>query len=499
MDVYRHTPLANMEQKNTVVLIEPRNIDILPTILQECHRHLGDTWVYVFYCGKHMSEYWRSRIQDGQSVEIRELDVDNFPEPRLYSDFMKQRGFWDSLYGEFVLTLQADTWILNQPPYDIDFFIALHKSLLGGNMNYEWNEFKREGIRIEQPSMNGGLSLRRRADMIRVIDAFPPEPTSENYTKSTKMETDAEDCYFAIGCYRLGLPLGDDDASSHFVTHSIYKNACFGIHQPCNPAVVADLRHYYPDLVATQPYLGLGQGQALDQTLRILYRYSDSQNNKGRPPYFSKKTCFESFLQTFRGHDIYVIADNISEETYQYLCRYIRTERIIRTSLYNSKSFLYAVGTAIQSFTDNDLVYLVEDDYLHTKDAPRVLIEGLAIADYVSGYDHPDKYMNAADGGPNPFISDGGEVTRVMLTPSRHWKITNSCCMTFAARVKTLKEDHDVYHSYCQTTIPEDFQMWVTLFNRGRKLISCIPAVSTHCESQWLAPLVEWQSVAGKA
>jgi hypothetical protein len=437
-----------------------------------------------------MSEYWKSRIPIDH-LEIRELDVDNFPEPRLYSDFMKQRSFWESLYGEFVLTLQADTWVLNESPYNIDFFIALHKSLLGGNMNYEWNEFKREGIRVEQPSMNGGLSLRRRSDMIRIIETFPPEPTSENYTKSTKMETDAEDCYFAIGCYRLGLPIGDDEASSHFVIHSIYKDKCFGIHQPCNDAVIANLRNNYPDLVAAQPYLGLLAGPVL----RILYRYSDSHNNKGRPPYFSKKTCFESFIRTFHGHDIYVIADNISEETYQYLCGRLSAGRIVRTSLHNSKSFLYAVGTAIKSFVDNDLVYFVEDDYLHTKDAPRVLIEGLSIADYVSGYDHPDKYMNALDGGPNPFISDGGEVTRVMLTSSRHWKVTNSCCMTFAARVKTLKEDVAVYEAFCQATIPEDFQMWVTLFNRGRKLISCIPAVSTHCETKWLAPLVEWNTV----
>ena len=485
--------------KNTVVLIEPRNIDILPTILHQCRTQLGDdTWNYVFYCGKSMAQYWKSRLQDeGQTVEIRELDVDNFLEPRLYSDFMKQKSFWESLYGEFVLTLQADTWIVNQHPYTIDFFIALQKSLLGGNMNYEWNEFKREGIRIEQPSMNGGLSLRRRSDMIQVINAFPPEPTSENYTKSTKMETDAEDCYFAIGCYRLGLPIGDDAASSHFVIHSIYKEKCFGIHQPCNPVVVADLRNHYPDLVATQPYLGLAKGGPI---LHILYRYSDSQNNKGRPPYFSKQACFESFLQIFRGHDIYVIADNICEETHNYLCEHMRPERIIRTSLNNSKSFLYAVGTAIDRFTDNDLVYFVEDDYLHTKDAPRVIMEGLSIADYVSGYDHPDKYMNAAEGGPNPFISDGGEVTRVMLTPSRHWKITNSCCMTFATRVKTLKEDVDVYHTFCQANIPEDFQMWVTLCQRGRrKLISCIPAVSTHCETRWLAPLVQWTTCQNRS
>ena len=37
--------------------------------------------------------------------------------------------------------------------------------------------------------------------------------------------------YFTIGCYRLELPLGDDEASSHFAVHSFYKEAYFGIHR----------------------------------------------------------------------------------------------------------------------------------------------------------------------------------------------------------------------------------------------------------------------------
>jgi transaldolase len=40
--------------------------------------------------------------------------------------------------------------------------------------------------------------------------------------------------------------------------------------------------------------------------------------------------------------------------------------------------------------------------------------EGLDISDYVSGYDHPDKYIDSDQGGDNPFIKDGGEITRVL-------------------------------------------------------------------------------------
>jgi hypothetical protein len=122
-----------------------------------------------------------------------------------------------------------------------------------------------------------------------------------------------------------------------------------------------------------------------------------------------------------------------------------------------------------------------------------VIEEGLQLAHYSSGYDHPDKYINYADGGPNPFIEGGGELSRVLLTQSRHWKFTNSCCMTFASRVKTIKEDLDCYTTRCGGKDPGDFGIFCELIQkRGRRLVSCIPAVATHGENAWLSPFVNW-------
>ena len=45
--------------------------------------------------------------------------------------------------------------------------------------------------------------------------------------------------------------------------------------------------------------------------MKIIYRISDSKNNKDRPHYFSKQKCFLNFVKVFSGYDIYVIADNI--------------------------------------------------------------------------------------------------------------------------------------------------------------------------------------------
>lgn len=137
---------------------------------------------------------------------------------------------------------------------------------------------------------------------------------------------------------------------------------------------------------------------------------------------------------------------------------------------------------------------IIGNDYLYTEDAADIIKEGLDISNYVSGYDHPDKYMNYDEGGPNPYIKDGGELTRVVMTKNKHWKFTNSCCMTFATRVSTLEMDRDVYVKYCNGNNIADFGIFCELIqSRQRKLVSPIPSVSTHTETLFLARLINWE------
>ena len=223
--------------KNTVFLVEPRILERLPEVIHEFHVYLKD-WNYVFYCGKGTAEYWKEKV--GSYVELRELDVTNFSTPEEYSLFMEQAALWKSLEGEFVLTIQADTWIMNIEPYTIDFFLKLNKSYIGGNQSYIWNDLRREKLNPPFHNFNGGLSLRKRLDMIRIIETFPPK-------------FEGEDVYFTIGCYRLGLPVGDDEASSHFAVHSIPKTHFFGIHKP-NQGVKFTYMNLYPEKGGRAPY-----------------------------------------------------------------------------------------------------------------------------------------------------------------------------------------------------------------------------------------------------
>jgi len=238
--------------KNTILLVEPRPNTFCINLLNQYIKILGtDKWNYIFYFGKGTLNLWNSI--DKSIVELRELPVSNFANPNEYNDFMKQKILWESLPGEFILSIQLDTWVFENTGYTIDYFLELNKSFIGGNMSSEWFELQRERLHFHYLNFNGGLSLRKRNDMIRVCDSFPPKPTTY---PSNCLETDAEDVYFTVGCYRLGLPIGDDEESSHFSIHRIYKTPFFGIHQAYQHAQI-ELDRIYPELRSINPHLFL--------------------------------------------------------------------------------------------------------------------------------------------------------------------------------------------------------------------------------------------------
>lgn len=214
-------------KKNTALIVEPRFLEIIPYIINEYYKILGEDWIIVFYCGKGLKPIWENKLGMIKNIEIRELEVNNL-NAQEHSYIFKQQELWENLYGEFVLTFQTDSIIKNIEPYTINNYVKLDKSYIGGNMCYEWKEINRENISVRSfKNFNGGLSLRKRLDMIKIIETFGIEFTEKG---SNNIKTDAEDVYFTVGCYKLNLPVGDDEFCSHFAVHSIYHDKFFGVH-----------------------------------------------------------------------------------------------------------------------------------------------------------------------------------------------------------------------------------------------------------------------------
>jgi len=227
--------------------------------------------------------------------------------------------------------------------------------------------------------------------------------------------------------------------------------------------------------------------------MKIIYRISDTGYNKTKPDYINNENCLSNAVKVFDGADWSIIADNISPETDNMIQTLKSKDHIKYVNIgHGAGTFNIALAEALEH-SDNDIIYFLENDYLHKESAQLFIEEAINMgAHYVTLYDHPDKYIDADSGG-NPHIHGGGEVTKVFLTNSSHWKLTNSTTMTFATKVKTLREDESIWRKYTIGSYPKDFDAFMELRNKKRVLVSPIPSCATHGETAWLAPLINWE------
>lgn len=222
--------------------------------------------------------------------------------------------------------------------------------------------------------------------------------------------------------------------------------------------------------------------------MKLYYRISDNSYKKPKLIGATKETCLMNFCYAFHetifGKSVVdsgvvnsdwvppmsIIADRCERKTMKMIVESGIPYTI--TDKGNAGSFRVALDMAVAN-DDDEVVYFVEDDYLHTSVAAKVLEEGIKRADYVTLYDHPDKYTR---------YYNMGEYSKVIKTESSHWRFTTSTCMTFAAKVKTLKKDLDIWHKHTSNVHPWDHKIFVELGQSGRKLAVSIPGNACHTD-----------------
>lgn len=229
--------------------------------------------------------------------------------------------------------------------------------------------------------------------------------------------------------------------------------------------------------------------------MKVIYRISDAGYNKVKPDYITNENCLRNAVEVFGKDNFHVIADNVSDTTEQMILKYVND--IQKVSIGNGAgTFNLALDWALEH-DENLLVYFLENDYLHKSNSIDIINEGIELgADYVSLYDHPDKYIPASRGGNPQIEDDGGEYTKLFLSKSCHWKITNSTTMTFASTVKVLKEDETILRKWTNRGhYPDDYKMFLELREKNRILVTSVPGYSTHGETAWLSPLTDWSKI----
>jgi hypothetical protein len=229
--------------------------------------------------------------------------------------------------------------------------------------------------------------------------------------------------------------------------------------------------------------------------IRILQRHSNFSSNshlKKRPDWFDREKIFDNFISTLDTRVEYLaFHDNGNGPIQDHFLDKKDVNKISVKGGNDAISFLNLLNYVIeQDYDDDDIIYFLEDDYLHKQQWIDILMEGFKYinADYYTLYDHPDKYYL-------PIYET--LQSKIIATPSVHWRTTPSTTNTYACKFKTLKKHFEVHVQYCdlEEKWTKDHQKFTHLWSIGSNLVSCIPGYSTHVEENMLCPTVDWSRV----
>ena len=215
-----------------------------------------------------------------------------------------------------------------------------------------------------------------------------------------------------------------------------------------------------------------------------------------RPSWFNKIKVFENFKNTLNPDLVnYTI---VYDEFYGSLDKtFLAKEKNVKIIKCGNEcdSFL-ATLDIIQSrnFEDEQIIYLLEDDYLHRPGWCDIMLEGFDInSHYLTLYDFD-------------FFIAKGWLCEIFTTPSSHWRAVPATTNTFACKYKTLIEDIEIQKEYSIYGIREmdeysysrDYNKFWELQKQERYLISPMPGWSTHCDENHISPIIDWKKVVNE-
>jgi len=246
--------------------------------------------------------------------------------------------------------------------------------------------------------------------------------------------------------------------------------------------------------------------------LTIYYRHTPASRSfgKSRPAWFNHEICFANLLQSILKYGdkgtirLEVLFDGTPEDlqndflsTY-FSCENENHEQISKTAKVRMikggnqiaawRACMAEASKDLESSDGNTMLYFLENDYLH---AANWIEEFLSLRasgipfDYISFYDHGDKY--------SPLYRKLR--SKIVFSGTHHWRTVPSTCWTFLMSERTFRRDY-LYFKYVERD-RRNFPFLTKLL--GRTLLTPMPGLSTHSAEGLLSPGVDWKAVAEQA
>ena len=229
--------------------------------------------------------------------------------------------------------------------------------------------------------------------------------------------------------------------------------------------------------------------------LNIFYRLCEKEEGThcdGRPEWFSKMNCLNSFLLACEYgsksiNKLIFIHDGPKGKLYNYLqnCPTLNNPNIVKIEEGNYYGSLLRTYELANDCDDGDF-YFVEDDYLHLPDSIEKIDMCIRELGLISPYDHlacydPEKYI-----GQPRHMHENKEVELNNHT----WKINEFACHTYAISQELFNSKKDTIQSeHCTRS---DINLFRTMYSQGYPLWVPIPALATQVDT-YMSPGVDWE------
>jgi len=223
--------------------------------------------------------------------------------------------------------------------------------------------------------------------------------------------------------------------------------------------------------------------RASEKEFPITFPRLEIGNNRLKKKEIIKK-CWLSLQSSISNEDeLIVVHDEVSQETLDFLDKTARS--LIRFHQVpkhkwehhaHTVELFYLLEKEMNNYNDSDWIYLLEDDYLHTKDALTVIRESQKYwGGFITPYELPGYYLE------NIY-------SKVFVGETRHWKTVHKSTMTICARVSTIKEHMDLFKNMAPKSNDRVFE---TIY-KDTPCICPLPGVTSHLADDQMSPLVPW-------
>ena len=203
-----------------------------------------------------------------------------------------------------------------------------------------------------------------------------------------------------------------------------------------------------------------------------------------------------------------IIDDNSNNENLNQIKRIIENEDFEIISLdhkkfetkikkQNSKETYSNLASLLQSFEigkdrGDDLIFFVEDDYLHFEP---MLEEMVASYERISSQIGRDIFMCPSD---YPYLYMTNEKTNILIGNKRHWRTVNETLCTFMTSKNLLDKYWDNFKKTCQDR-HDPFEKYINEIYEKEICISPIKSLSLHLtnvnSSYGLSPFIDFKKL----